>query len=89
MCHFLFFKNCSGQFRGVGNSTPGTSEAEKLIGSFKKKKKKKIAITSRGTVLEPMQKKRYFIYSRTGDVSQGLCLSTFKKNLHLWKSGAY
>ena len=80
-----------GQFWGVGNSTPGISGAEKLIGSGKKKKKKKIGITSRRMALEPIKKKTNVIsiYSGTGHVSQGLYLSMFKKDLHLWKPGAY
>ena len=39
--------------------------------------------------LELIQKNVISIYSGTGDVSQGLILLTFKKNLHLWKLGAY
>ena len=87
VCHFLFFFIFSGKFRAAENSTPGTSKAEKWIGWGKKKKK--IAITSRGTVFRTDTKNVISIYSGTGDVSQGLCLSTFKKNLHLWKPGAY
>ena len=46
----------SGQFRAAENSTLDPSEADKLIGSGKKK----IAITSRGTVFRADTKKFYF-----------------------------
>ena len=39
--------------------------------------------------LELIQKNVISIYSGTGDVSQGLYLSTFKKNMYLWKPGSY
>ena len=89
MCHFLFL-NFFGTISGVGSSTPGPSKAEKLIGSGKKK----IAITSRGTVFRGDTKKNKKKtekknVSGMGDVSQGLCLSMFQKNMHLWKPGAY
>ena len=78
---FPIFEIFSGQFRASGNSTPGPSEAEKLIGSGKKIS----PLPPEERLLELIQKKKVIsIYSGTGDVSQGLCLSTFKKNLHLW-----
>ena len=56
LCHFLFF---SGQFWGPRNFIPCPSEAEKLISLGKNKKK--IAITSRGTIFraDTKKKKRY------------------------------
>ena len=36
LCAISYFLIFSGQFRASGNSTPGPSEAEKLIGSGKK-----------------------------------------------------
>ena len=83
---FPIFKFFSEQFRASGNSNPGPSEVEKLIGSGKKISRS----PPEERFLEPIQKKNVIsIYSGTGDVSQGLSLSTFKKNLHLWKPGAY
>ena len=79
------FKIFSEQFRTSGNSTPGPIKAEKLIGSGKKI----LQLPPEERFLEPIQKNIISIYSGTGDVSQGLSLSTFKKNLHLWKPGAY
>ena len=57
------------------------------INWFGQKKKSRLPPEER--VLKPIQKNVVSIYSGTGDVSQGLCLSRFKKNLHLWKPGAY
>ena len=82
---FPILKFFSGQFCASGNSTPGPTKAEKLIGSEKKISR----LPPEERFLEPIQKNVISIYSRTGDVSQGLSLSTFKKNLHLWKPGAY
>ena len=65
MCHFLFL-TFFGTISGVRDSTPGPSEAEKLIGSGKKKSQ----LPPEGRFLELIQKK----VSGTGDVSQGLCL---------------
>ena len=56
MCHFLFLI-FSGQFRASGKSTPGPSEAEKLIGSGKKE----IVITSRGMVFRADTKKKTLV----------------------------
>ena len=53
------------------NSTPGSLEAEKLIGSGKKNHD----YLQKNGFLEPVQKN----VSGTGDVSQGLCLSKLKK----------
>ena len=79
---FPIFNFFSGQFRASGNSTPGLSEAEKLLGSGKKRSR----LPPQGMVFRADTKKSI---SGTGDASRGLCLSTFKKNLHLWKPGAY
>ena len=50
-CAISYFLIFSGQFQASWNSTPGPSEAEKLIGS------KKNRITSRGTVFRADTKK--------------------------------
>ena len=50
---FLIF---SGQFLTLGNRTPDPSEAEKLVGLGKKKKKKNHTNTSRRTVFRADQK---------------------------------
>ena len=71
MCAISYFLIFSGQFWASGNSTPGPSEAEKLIGWGKKNRD---YLQKNG--LESIQKN----VSGTGDVSQGLCLSKLKKN---------
>ena len=53
---FPIFKIFSGQFRASGNSTPGPSEAEKLIGSAKKM----LRLPPEERFLESIQKKCYF-----------------------------
>ena len=78
---YFIFKIFPGQLRAAGNSTLGPSEAEELISLSKSR-------LPPGKI-DPIQKKFISIYSRPGNVSQGLHLSTFKKNLHLWKTGAY
>ena len=79
-----------GQFRDVGNSTPGISGEEKLIGSGKKNKKKYWDYLQKNGFRANKKKTNVIsIYSGTGHVSQGLYLSMFKKDLHLWKPGAY
>ena len=83
-CAISYFFIFLGQFWASGNSTPGPSEAEKLIGSGKKKKKEPLPPEERFSELI-----QTMFLSRTDDVSQGLCLSTFKKKLHLWKPEAY
>ena len=60
---FLIF---SGQFLTLGNRTPDPSEAEKLVGLGKKKKKKKITQTPPGEpFLEPI-KNRFLLISAIG-----------------------
>ena len=82
---FSIFKIFSGQFRVAWNSTPGPSKAEKSISSSKKKSQ----LPPEERFSELTQKNVISIYGGTSDVSQGLYLSTFKKNLYLWKPGAY
>ena len=53
---FLIFKIFSGQFRASGNSTPGPSEAEKLIGSGKKL----LRLPPEERFLELIQKKKSY-----------------------------
>ena len=53
---FPIFKIFLEQFRASGNSNPGPSEAEKLIGSVKKISQ----LPPEERFLEPIQKKRYF-----------------------------
>ena len=80
---FPVFKIFSGQFRASGNSSAGPSKAEKLIGSGKK-----ISRLPQGNGFYSRYKKNVIsIYSATGNVSQGLWLSTFKKNLHYGNQG--
>ena len=50
---FPIFKIFSGQFRASGNSTPSLSEAEKLLGSSKKKSR----LPPEEWFLEPIRKK--------------------------------
>ena len=54
MCAISYFLIFSGQFRASGNSTPGSSEAEKLISS----RKKKSQLPPEERFLEPIQKNR-------------------------------
>ena len=53
MCAISYFLIFLGQFRASGNSIPGSSEAEKLIGS----RKKKSQLPPEERFLEPIQKK--------------------------------
>ena len=55
---FSIFKFFSGQFWATRNSTPGTSEAEKLISLDKKE----IVITSRRTIFRVDTKRTLFQY---------------------------
>ena len=64
----------------VGKSTPFLSTEEEITGFAKSK----MAITFTGMDFRADAKKMLFNYcSGTDDVSQKLCLSMFKKKLHL------